>query len=316
MEDQQPALTKSSVRYVKNGAGGRWWTAAQSKQQIHAGWPNIPDDLLLQPDFAIIRDKIRQTFGTRPGSTQDFNALRCLLDVPDRHIWITFEDGYMWWCTVRPGVEINPKGMNKQAGHFWLNCERGWSNRSLGGKLLVTADLPGLVTTVMGFKGTVCEPKASVMILRLIHDEQDPDVLRAADARTQYEAAVQNLIRRLSPRDFEQLVDLLLARSGWTRIASLGGNREGVDVEVENPAIGEIAFVQVKSAADQKVLDDYIHRFSRRRDRYTRMIFAVHSPKGPLVQPPESPVQIWTGGHLASVVVRLGLAEWLAGKLG
>lgn len=268
------------------------------------------------PDFSLIKQKIRDGFGARHGSTQDFNALRCLLEAPDRHLWITFEDGFMWWCTVRAGMEISPRGMDKQKGHFWLNCDRAWSNRSVGGKLLAIADLPGPVTTAMGFQGTVCEPKGWATILRLIRDEKDADVSRAKEARADYERAVDSLIKRLSPKDFEVLIDLILARSGWNRIARVGGTREGVDVEVENPAIDEIAFVQVKSAATQDMLDDYVGRFNRRRDYYARMIFAVHSPKGPLLKPADCSIQIWTGDHLARLVVRLGLAEWLSSKLG
>lgn len=77
-------------------------------------------------------------------------------------------------------------------------------------------------------------------------------------------------MKRLSPKDFEGIVDLILSRSGWTRIAKLGGTTYGVDGEVENPAIGEIAFVQVKSQATQGALDDYADPFRQRRDRYWR----------------------------------------------
>ncbi len=316
MEDRKSAVLQGSVRYVKNGAGGRWWRVARENGQIHAGWPSVPDELLRNPDYEAIKNIIKGTFGPRAGGTQDFNALRSLLDSPNHHVWITFEDGFLWWCTVRNDIEINPHGMGKDRGHFWLTCESVWSNRSLGGRLLNTADLPGPVTTVMGFQGTVCEPKAAAAILRLIRDEQDPYVVLAAEARVHYERAIENLITQLSPQDFEQLIDLLLARSGWVRIATLGGTREGIDVEVENPAIGEIAFVQVKSAAAQSVLDDYVDRFSRRRDHYARMIFAVHSPKGSLKTPSDPAVQIWAGDYLARLVVRLGLAEWIETKIG
>ena len=98
------------------------------------------------------------------------------------------------------------------------------------------------------------------------------------------------------------MIDLILARTGWERIATLGGVREGLDVEAENPAAGEIAFVQVKSSADQHVLDDYVHRFQQRRERYARMIFAVHSPRGRLTAPRELPVQVWTGEKVAELV--------------
>jgi hypothetical protein len=43
-------------------------------------------------------------------------------------------------------------------------------------------------------------------------------------------------------------------------------------VEVENAALGEIGFVQVKSAAEQDVLGDYVGGFNGRRGYYARMI--------------------------------------------
>jgi hypothetical protein len=71
----------------------------------------------------------------------------------------------------------------------------------------------------------------------------------------------------------------------------------------------------VKSSATQKVLDDYVRRFDAQRDRYARMIFAVHSVDGQLIPPANSAVQLWTCEKLAELVVRLGLGEWVENKL-
>ena len=90
---------------------------------------------------------------------------------------------------------------------------------------------------------------------------------------------------------------------------------EGTDIEAENVATNEIAFVQVKSEADQRVLDDYVKRFQARRDRYHRMIFAVHSPIGTLAPPEDKPVDVWKGNRIAELAVRLGLGEWIANRL-
>ena len=95
----------------------------------------------------------------------------------------------------------------------------------------------------------------------------------------------------------------------------LGGTREGIDVEAENPAAGEIAFVQVKSSAGQDVLDDYVERFRQRRERYARMVFAVHTPRGHLTAPRGLPVQVWTGEKVSELVVRLGLGKWVESRL-
>ena len=305
----------SSVRYVKNGRSGRWWKSAQGNGQIHAGWKNIPDELLLKKDLPAIETLLREQYADKPGAKQDLNQVLTLLDSPSRHLWITFEDDYLWWCTVCDGITANPDGETVTSGHFWLTCAHPWSNTSLTGRLLATSELPGTVTTTAGFRATVCTPKDSEAILRLIKGETDKDAIDSADRRRQYELAVHKIVQRLSPQDFEHLIDLILARTGWERIAVLGGTREGIDVEAENPAADEIAFVQVKSSAGQDVLGDYVDRFRQRQERYSRMIFAVHTPRGPLAPPRGLPVQVWTGEKVAELVVRLGLGRWVESRL-
>jgi hypothetical protein len=306
-----------SVRYVKNGAKGLWWAAAKKRGQVHLGWKDVPAALLRKPDYGQIEGIIRTVFGEKRGATQDFNALCDALKCPSQYIWMTFEDGFMWWCTVRDGAIPNPAQESRSEGHFWLECDRPWSNCSLNGRLLTFAELPGTVTKTAGFKATVCEPDAWQTALRIIRDEKDPDAEIASDARAKYEQAVSQMVKRLSPKDFEQVVDLILARSGWVRISTLGGPREGVEADVENPAAAEVAFVQVKSSAGQDVLDDYIRRFQKRRDRYARMIFAVHTPHGRLEVPRNhTSIQIWDGGKIANLIVRLGLGEWVESRLG
>lgn len=72
----------SSVRYVKNGPGGRWWPAAKAHGQIHAGWKSVPDEMLRAGDLAGLLRAVREEFGARSGAMQDFNALKALVDRP------------------------------------------------------------------------------------------------------------------------------------------------------------------------------------------------------------------------------------------
>ena len=73
-----------SVRYVKNGAGGRWWPDAKSRSRLHAGWSQIPDKALREIDIAAIAAILREQYGSKPGATQDLNALRTLLEGPSK----------------------------------------------------------------------------------------------------------------------------------------------------------------------------------------------------------------------------------------
>jgi hypothetical protein len=310
------AALPDSVRYVKNGRAGQWWKTAKANGQIHLGWRDIPDAQLRTSDLETIEGLIRAQFGNKSGATQDFKALRTLLVNPSQHVWVTFQDGCMWWCTVRDEVEKNPDIETKERGHFWLTCELPWSNYSMDGKRhLVKSELPGIVAAVAGYQATVCEPTGWKEILRIIRNEEDPDALIAALARQTYEDAVAKLVARLGDKDFELLIDLILSRTGWGRLGKVGGPTEGIDIEVENVSSDEIAFVQVKSTATQAVLDDYVSRFNAQRDRYDRMIFAVHSPKGVLTPPTGQFVSVWTGKDIARRVVKLGLGDWVSTRL-
>jgi hypothetical protein len=72
-------------------------------------------------------------------------------------------------------------------------------------------------------------------------------------------------------------------------------------LDVENWAINERAFVQVKADADQAVFDDYLARF-RERTHYDRMIFAVHWPRKAITAPSDDKrVQLWEGDRWPSL---------------
>ncbi|MDB5978361.1 MAG: hypothetical protein JWR07_5121 [Nevskia sp.] len=301
----------SSIRYVKSGKGGKWWGAAKSRSEVHCGWRKVPADLIEKADVGAIEalpTDIR-------GATQEFNALCDLLVRPSQHIWMTFAEGCMWWCTVQDGVVVNPLRESETEGHFWLKCALPWRCESVTGRHLATGNLPGIVTATAGFRATVCTPGGAKEALRIIKGEEDADALAATKARQTYETAVSVLVARLSPQDFELLTDLILTRTGWLRLGVLGGNTEGVDLEVQNAAVDEIAFVQVKSVAAQAILDDYVKRFARQRTRYARMIFVVHTPQGILQAPAGEPIQVWDRTRISELVVRLGLERWVADRL-
>jgi hypothetical protein len=305
-----------SVRYVKNGTRGRWWKIAKASSELHAGWKEIPANLLEAGDLNAIEAAARAWWGGRRGATQDINALRTLVDEPSQHVWVTFEEGCLWWCTVRDNIRANPEGGAPDRGHFWLTCDSPWSDRTIDGtRRLVMTELPGNVTAVAGFRATVCKPAASEQILRIIQNHENPLARAASLARQAYQDAIGKLVEQLGDRDFEVLIDLILSRTGWTRLAVVGGSRADIDIEAENAALDEIAFVQVKSSASQPTLDKYIAEFYDQSGRYRRMIFAVHNPAGELTPPDDPNVQIWTGDRIAQLIVKHGLGDWVATRL-
>lgn len=275
-----------SVRYIKNGPGGCWWKLAKTNGELHGGWSDIPTDVLISGDLALVGSALRvsrYSDGKR-GFQQDFNQLAALLDRPSRHVWITFQDSCMWWSTVLDGIAVSDEGATRHHGHFWLTCDLPWSNKSLGDRLLSIANLPGVITRTKGFKGTICEPVGWKEALRVIRHDPDGDAIVASKAREAYARAVHKLVSRLHEKDFETLLDLILSRNGWARLDKVGGATQGWDIQAENIAIDEIAVIQVKCSAGQSALNEAVENFEA-SSQFQRMIFAVHSPSGRLTPP-------------------------------
>jgi hypothetical protein len=295
-----------SVRYIKNGRGGKWWPKAKAHNQLHAKWDEVPTGLLHQPNVEKIKASLPKS------TTQDVNALLTLIGHPSQHVWVTFEEGYLWWCLVSDGVtDFGPS--TDERGRFCISCQPqyGWSNKSLAGKDLKITDLPGPVSSTAGFRATVCEPRTSMQILRLIRDEKNPIVVRAKESRQLYESAVEQMIKQLHWKDFELFVSLIFDQTGWTRLSTVGGTQEGIDLDVRNWVSEERAAVQIKSRASQTELDAFVGVFGD-QSQYDRLVFAVHEPKGKLQA---DNVHIWQSARLAELAVQVGLGAWLDNKL-
>ena len=107
-------------------------------------------------------------------------------------------------------------------------------------------------------------------------ERQDlPEVAAARSARSALLRSTTDLMRLLTWRDFELLIELVFSQSGWRRISASGGTQKTIDIELVLPTTGEAAFVQVKSKTNQVQLDDYIERFAERDD--ARMFYVYHT---------------------------------------
>lgn len=120
------------------------------------------------------------------------------------------------------------------------------------------------------------------------------------------------MMRRLTPGDFELLVDLIFAASGWRRLGGVGGTAKLVDMELLLPTTGERAFVQVKSEAKQKEFnEEYAETFTQ-MSQFGRMFYAFHSGD---VRCGDETITVLGPNRLASMVMDAGLASWLMRRI-
>ncbi len=306
-------VSPSSVRYIKLGEGGQY-----ERDCIERGVNRIGFGTVKPERFELCAgrrwDELYGSFiaeGKVKGTARAFTTqVRTFFEDDGAILWITFHAGKLYWGSVggapMPSAEFQ--------GAIRLMQNGCWRSTDLKGQSLLKDSLSGKLTKVEGFRGTSCEvTEARDYVIRRINGEKLKEVQTAIDKRADLEKAAIGVIRLLTPKDFELLVDLIFSTSGWRRVGVVGGPQETVDVHLTLPSTGEDAYVQVKSEATQEVLEDYLARLEERRGVFQRMFFVyhtgdIHLPEG------ERPVTIVGPEELPKMVIEAGLIGWLIDK--
>jgi hypothetical protein len=119
-------------------------------------------------------------------------------------------------------------------------------------------------------------------------------------------------MRLLTWQDFELLVDLVFANSGWRRLGQVGRVQKAVDIELSLPTTGEKAFVQIKSKAGKQDLETYLERW-KDSGAYEWMFFVWHT--GDVGEADDAKVVLVGPERLARMVFDAGLTSWLREKV-
>ena len=302
-------IDPKKIRYIKLGAGGSWVQPSFERGEIHFGYKTVPHALCQRGDWdAVVRLLVDQ--GRSPGKAKDgAREVRDFYRLGSDCLWITFADARLCWAFAETEV-VWLESEEDGRGARMRKTVDGWRKANIKGEPLRIDGLSTLLTQVAAYRQTICRIKPEAYLLRRINAVEEPVIARAREARSAMVAVAAEMIAVLHWADFETLVDLIFARSGWQRVSRVGGGLTDVDLILEQPATGEKAFVQVKSKAGQAVLDDYVDRF-RRSGTYQRMFFVCHSPKGPLNVDDGEKLHMWAGDRLADAAVRAGLFDWL-----
>jgi len=302
-------INPTEIRYIKLGSGGRWAGRGLKHGEVHFGYRTVSHDLCLRGDWDAVVKFLTEEGRSLSKARDATREVRDFYTLGSDCLWITFAQGHLWWAFAEPevtwlGVEEDGQGARMR------RTVDGWHKVNKHGEPLRINDLSTRLTQVAAYRQTVCKVKSSDYLLRRINGIEEPVVARAREARAAMIVVATEMISGLHWADFETLVDLIFARTGWHRISRVGGTQADTDLVIEQPTTGETAFVQVKSKAAQAVLDDYMGRF-RRSGTYDRMFFVCHSPAGILSVDDAAGVHIWVGDRLADMSVKAGLFDWL-----
>jgi hypothetical protein len=293
------------------GRGNAWFRSSIDNNRIEFGHPDIPHDVAEAKDRAAILAIHDQAGRDRGKATGYAREILEFYGLGEDCLWITFGDGCMWWAFAKPEVHLLPAN-----GDDRTRCRPvigTWSNRDASGELLTISKLSTRFTQVSAYRQTLCSVQDPDGIIRRINGLEEPIVAEGRAAEQALHDVAARMIRNLHWRDFEVLCDLIFARSGWQRVAELGGLQKDTDLVLLQSATGERAYVQVKSGSDQAELDHYVQSFES-DDSFSQMFYVCHSPRNALAASSRKPVHIWTGPVTAERAVSAGLFRWLLDK--
>ena len=303
-------INPKSVYYIKLGKNGEWEKdCLEVSQTIRLGYNETPHEFCLQGEWDKVQKiwlEKRDDAGT---ATRDKNQIRAFYESDEQVLWITFFGDRLYWCFSKPEITLLP---DKSKSRPVIGQ---WSSTDISGKPLQKTQLSGALLRVQGFRGTICKVKELKYLIEKINGVVHPEIETTLLAKAEFEAKVENLIRKLTWKDFELLVDLLFRQAGWQRMATLGKTQKTIDLDLYSPITDERILVQVKSSANLSTLQNFSKNVSDFQD-YDRAYFLVHTPSTDLIQNKvQDGVEVWLLDDISRRVVMFGLSDWVISKV-
>jgi hypothetical protein len=299
--------------FIKLGEKGTYEKTAisESKLIIGFGGQNIQD--INSGNWGKISEQLSEASKGKKGvATRDLNVLKRVCKSTSEDLWITFFQGTMWWCKLGPG-EVFQSDKSK-----YRLVDGKWSNQDIYGNTLAISNIPGVLSKIQGFQGTVCKVHPLETLRRLVNNESSPACKEIELCETNLINSIEKGIKNLNPKDFETFVDLIFRESGWRRCSLKGETMKDIDLELEDPITKERYQVQIKTKAVFEEFERYANNFNP-FPPVRWLYFVVHSPDKKLKEIPNSDswpnVKLIRPGQLAEIVVRLGLVDWLTSHI-
>ena len=305
--DAFPRVQPRTVRYIKLGEGGAWEKDCVEQGLLRFGFESGHPVTLAWAQEGRWDDlnaswRAAKSAGT---ATRFTNETRLFFDAGPNDLWITFVGERFYWGFLEDGA---PVAVGKDESTT-RRVKDGWRCVDRKGKDLLKSNLPGSITNLAAYRGTSCSVKAADHVVRRINAELSEEVKLAEVQRAALIEALVPLVRRLGPRDFEVLVELIFGASGWRRIDATGGTRKLLDLDLELPSTGERAFVQVKARTGQTEFESYAKE--RKDGAFSRMFYAFHTG---IVSSEDAAITVLDASKLARMTLDAGLTDWVIRK--
>jgi hypothetical protein len=304
------AIEPVTVRYIKLGEGGKWERECIDRGIIRLGFgsaePTTFEQCVAGKWDELKAAWLRDGYGEST-SSRFTNETRTFFRADSSLLWITFVGERLYWGFMDDSAAVP----HDDGDGTWRRIAGGWKCEDINGEKLTKDKLSGALTQLSSYRGTSCGVSVSEYAIRRINGRKIPEVEHAFSVLQEMQVAAASLVRLLTWRDLELLVDLVFSASGWRRLGAVGKTQKTLDLDIMLPSTDERAFVQVKARASQAELEHYVRQFGELQI-YDRMFFVHHT--GSLITDDPN-VTVIGCEKLAAMVIEAGLTNWLLQKV-
>lgn len=297
------------IRYIKLGEGGCWEKSCiEEDNTIRFGYEGKHEECLAG-NWDAVKEYWLSNRNNLGAAARDVNQIRDFYELSENEIWVTFYKRKMYWCRASKDV------IELEDGTRIRHVIGSWSCKDVKGDSLTIENIDGRVTQVQGFRGTVCSVNLPEYVLRKINGETQPEVEVAKKNLEDLKVSMANLISGLWWKDFELLIDLIFAKSGWQRVSVLGKTEKDIDLDLYSPITNRKAFVQIKSSTNISEIRSCIDTY-KAHNQYNEMYMAFHTFNGDirLIEESDPSVHLLDISKIAELVIHTGLINWLITK--
>lgn len=304
-------IAANKVLFIKLGAKGKFEKQCIEKDQtlrlsykeinhtwcINGHWDKVKDYYVIQEDSDL-------------GAAQrHINQIQQFYEEDESILWITFYANKLWWCFSKPEITLLSDKTKTRP------VIGKWSDKDIDGNVLLAGNLSGNLLKTQGFRGTICNVEEAKYTLDKINNEQPKEVVAVENAFSELKFKLKVLIKKLQPKDFETLIDLIFRQAGWQRVSEIGKTQKTLDLELYAPVTGEKAIVQIKTGSNLREFLEYEERFVPLKTDYDKFFYVVHSAKQNLENyKNETETNLYLIDKVADLTVSAGLIEWVIKK--
>lgn len=305
-----------AVRYIKLGSKGKWEEGCFTNGIIRFEFDTDKKEVM---DLALARnwESLKEYWSrsqTNSASSDSVRQMKDFFEDDGSTLWIAFSIvKHAMWYGFTDGNDPSPD----TNGCIKKMDVNGWRSIDANGRHLSKDELSGNLTKTEGYRATICklDNTNTKYVIDRINGKCPDVVVQAHKAREGLINSIEKLLSLLHPtKDFELLVELIFAESGWKRQSPTGKTQKAIDILLWQPISDTHAVVQVKAKTTQHELNEYIEK-NKELDIGV-MFYIYHTSDKPLQISNEDQevITLWDGRKVAEQVVRNGLVDWLIKK--